>query len=173
MKVDCPGRYIYEEKETRRLLHQWAGSERKLVVGQFTFWRAGNRLQRSLGGLLRALVHYILEDLQHLTPLVFPQHCNTLSTLHWSNQLVLDIQPGEIREAFQYLTCARDELRNYCFCFFIDGLDEFQDSNPMENHRLLMKGLQSWTNLNPENLKLCVSGREEDPFMDLLSPNRG
>lgn len=39
----------------------------------------------------------------------------------------------------------------------------------MQNYRLLVKILQSWTDRNPENVKLCVSSRENDPFMDVFS----
>jgi hypothetical protein len=164
-------KYIIREKETERLLLLWAG-ERTLRIIQFFFWNPGTSLQKSLEGLLRCLVHALLESLPHLIPIVFPEHWNPRLALPWLRLPKIKIGYEAIMKAFQCITNALEEMSNYCFCFFIDGLDEFDDPNPMENHTLLAKNLLSWTTRNPDSIKLCVSSREEDAFINAFSADQ-
>ena len=46
-------KFLFEHRQTARLLAQWAGSK-KLVCASFFFWKPWNQLQRSMEGLLRA-----------------------------------------------------------------------------------------------------------------------
>jgi len=54
-------------------------------------------------------------------------------------------------------------------CFFIDGLDEFDDSGLNETHRMLVDHLQAWVAQSSGNVKLCVSSRTQLPFTDRFS----
>jgi hypothetical protein len=56
-------------------------------------------------------------------------------------------------------------------CFFIDGLDEFEDATSGHHmtHGRLAEQLQSWAGHSDGNVKICVSSRIEAPFMDNFS----
>lgn len=59
-------------------------------------------------------------------------------------------------------------LGDYCFCFFIDGLDEFRTTT-LVDRRELVRLLTDLTNSASGSFKICVSSRVENPFMDLFS----
>ncbi|KAJ6003064.1 hypothetical protein N7451_005611 [Penicillium sp. IBT 35674x] len=65
------------------------------------------------------------------------------------------------RNAFSRLIKEASSSGSY-FCFFIDGLDEFEGDNI--DHWNLSQNLQSWT-AKAENIKLCVSSRPHIPFV--------
>ncbi|EHL02055.1 hypothetical protein M7I_2010 [Glarea lozoyensis 74030] len=60
--------------------------------------------------------------------------------------------------------------RNHCFCFFIDGLDEFEE--PFKDSKDMINLLISWTEVAPEDVKICVSSREYNAFQDSFSDER-
>ncbi|KAH8761434.1 hypothetical protein F5882DRAFT_467834 [Hyaloscypha sp. PMI_1271] len=55
-------------------------------------------------------------------------------------------------------------LRDYYFCFFIDSLDEFDD--PDTHQAMLAEKLRTWTDRNLNSLKIYVSSREENAFLN-------
>ncbi|SCV33631.1 related to small s protein [Fusarium fujikuroi] len=71
----------------------------------------------------------------------------------------------DISEAFDLLVRSENICANYSFCFFVDGLDEYQ-IRTQADHMDLVERLHSWTTAFPSNVKLCVSSREEHPFME-------
>jgi hypothetical protein len=52
--------FVYDEERTRDALKVWAG-QKKLLKPAFFFWNAGAEMQKSIGGLIRSLLHQILE----------------------------------------------------------------------------------------------------------------
>jgi hypothetical protein len=62
-----------------------------------------------------------------------------------------------------------NELKYLRICFFIDGLDEFDDSGVNETHGELAQLLLDWTNKSGGNVEMCVSSRIEAPFVANLS----
>ncbi|KAE9365563.1 hypothetical protein N431DRAFT_563443 [Stipitochalara longipes BDJ] len=162
-------KFIADHNETKTQLKEWAGT-RTLVVANFFFWKPGKPLQKSLEGLIRSLVHSILSKIPDLISTVFPQFWDPGKMFLWQPQTELKIPYETIRSAFKILVESSGYMQNYCFCFFIDGLDEFDD--PEEHHAMLASRLQRWTESNPEGLKICVSSREENAFLDQFSPQQ-
>lgn len=65
-------RLLSEHEETQDLLQEWAGSS-EVVLLSFFFWNAGNTMQKSQIGLMRALLHQLLDqsegvDLERIAP---------------------------------------------------------------------------------------------------------
>ncbi|OCL14092.1 hypothetical protein AOQ84DRAFT_281824, partial [Glonium stellatum] len=57
------------------------------------------------------------------------------------------------------------------FCFFIDGLDEYEET-PGEDYKDMIELLRSWTETASKDVKLCVSSREYSVFERYLSANQ-
>jgi hypothetical protein len=162
-------KFIANHKETKIRLKEWAGT-RTVVVAEFFFWKPGNPLQKSLEGLIRSLVHRILRTLPALISTVFPQYWDPGMMGPWQGQTELRIPYESVLFAFNQLIENNSGMRDHCFCFFIDGLDEFDD--PEERHAMLAERLHSWTDLNPDGLKICVSSREENAFLNEFPPGQ-
>jgi hypothetical protein len=86
----------------------------------------------------------------------------------WQIRHKLPLSNKSIREAFSRLISDRKLYKNYCFCFFIDGLDEYEGTH-QEDAKFLVDLLCSWTNLTPATVKICVSSREDNVFMNAFS----
>lgn len=81
-----------------------------------------------------------------------------------------EILDDEIKQAYGRLSKQWDDnsMGEYCFCFFIDGLDEYQATTAVDR-REMVHSLIKLANSASGNFKLCVSSRIENPFMDMLS----
>ncbi|KAH0536518.1 hypothetical protein FGG08_006614 [Glutinoglossum americanum] len=164
-------KFLCEHDRTTQLLNEWAGKEKTLIVARFFFWRAGEKDQRSLTGLLRSLLHDTLEQCPHLIPSVLPQTWQKIMSLDWRAQRKLHLSKKEIRDAFERLVRNRQLYQNRRFCFFIDGLDEYEETC-QEDYQDMVDLLFSWTKAAPADIKLCVSSREYDVFRNAFSDDR-
>ena len=63
----------------------------------------------------------------------------------------------------------RGTFENHRLCFFIDGLDEYQ-GRIQEDPKHLVDQLCGWTETHKDSIKLCVSSREYNVFMNAFSP---
>lgn len=144
-------RYLVNVEVTKAALSKWAGNER-LVIGSYFFWAAGNPMQRSQEGLLQTLVFQILRQCPDLISSVCPGRWDGLDSFHtglWDYH--------ELLEALNRL--AKQQLSPVRFCFFVDGMDEFDgDQRALVE---LLKGLA----LSP-SIKLCVSSRPWNIFVN-------
>lgn len=139
---------------------RWGG-----VVGYFSFWNLGQSpFQRNEEGLLRSLIYQVLcqtsfviqeaySDVQnsHLTnmdPLIDTDSLRTLENLFAKLQMILNHQ----------------EVDGVKFCFFIDGLDEY-DGSLAEAINLIRRLLSL------QRLKLCISSRHLPLFEDSFGLN--
>jgi hypothetical protein len=82
----------------------------------------------------------------------------------------LDIGHGEILAAFDRLIQKVDSYKDHRFCFFIDGLDELDDTQ--ERHADLVERLWKWVNGSSGAIKICVSSRKLPTFQNRLSPTQ-
>ena len=83
-------------------------------------------------------------------------------------QFKLPLSDKSVRKAFSLLTSDPRLYTNHCFCFFIDGLDEYEGTY-QEDCRTLVDLLSTWTKLAPTTVKICVSSREYNVFMNAFS----
>jgi hypothetical protein len=146
-------KFIYSHKRTRKCLARWA-KPLPVTTGIFYFWNSGTPEQRSQKGLLRGILFEVLRKHRELLPAVFPRQWAadyTIATEKFAKHRLAPISwtLSELKHAFSRIPLNRTVPMK--FCFFIDGLDEF-DGDYEEMAQLF----QSVT--TPE-LKFCVSSR--------------
>lgn len=140
-------------------------------MASFFFWKPGSPLQKSLAGLLRSLLHDTLKACPELIPEVLPKYWNQIKSMPWQVQTELHLPAPEIRAAFGRLIERRSLYKKHCFCFFIDSLDEYEGTY-QEDCKAMVELLCSWTEFAPADVKICVSSREYNVFMNAFSPDR-
>lgn len=135
-------------------LKEWAGTSRVIIASHY-FWSSGTSDQRSQRGLLRSLLYDVFRHC--------PDIISTTCPSRWKTALATtDTSPdawsmAELTSALQScLACSHLETK---FCWFIDGLDEYEGE-----HDSLCDFLINFT--KSPNLKLCVSSRPWNDFKD-------
>ena len=146
-------KYIYDDERTSNHLARWSPGNPPLTAA-FFFWNSGSKLQMSQNGLLRSLLFQLLSKCPALIQRIFPERWEVYSlfsrdSLPWSQQ--------ELQQAFKLL--AKDQISGEKYCFFIDGLDEFDG-----DHSNLIDLLKDVT--SSAHIKLCVSSRPWVIFED-------
>ncbi|KAK3678944.1 hypothetical protein LTR78_001397 [Recurvomyces mirabilis] len=164
-------KFLADHKRTRRLLRKWAKirddttkSEEvsRLAIASYYFWNSGFSIQKSLGGLLQSLLYQIF----HQCPSLLRSAC----TQRWEA-----LESGESRPdswTTEELSKAMDALLldsswTSHFCFFIDGLDEYEGTSG-EQHAMV-KGLDRLA-AHP-CAKVCVSSRPWNVFRTAYDKN--
>ncbi|KAH8895919.1 hypothetical protein GQ53DRAFT_819879 [Thozetella sp. PMI_491] len=161
-------KFLCTKRGTRIELQKWAG-QRTLVVANFFFWMPGSPLQKSLAGLCTGLLHSLLKTCPELIPQALPDVWAVAVAAPW--QVGSTISSVEAQKAFMRLMKCQLISNNHCFCFFIDGLDEFQETARVD-YLELTELLCTWTANAPGQVKLCVSSREYNVFMNKFSPDK-
>lgn len=162
-------RFLYQHQCTKAALEKWAGN-RAVVLAGFFFWSPGSDLQKSLAGLFRSILYRILEQCPEFIPIILPEQWAGASIAPLQAQFDVTISEKEIQNAFYDLIHSKSLYRRRCFCIFIDGLDEFQ-ATPQVDRKDLVNLLHSWADTSPA-VKLCVSSREDNVFMNAFAPER-
>ncbi|KAK3391380.1 hypothetical protein B0T20DRAFT_77908 [Sordaria brevicollis] len=139
--------FLAGHPRTKSFLEDWSGGN-ELIVASHYFWWAGTPMQKSYDGLLRSL----LFDIFRRCPSSIQEACPE----RWA-------KAGAPRAAFNSWTVAElgGALRAVAllqsssplrFCFFIDGLDEY-DGDHLELCGILKELVQAGT------IKMCLSSR--------------
>ncbi|KAM7183124.1 hypothetical protein V8F33_013795 [Rhypophila sp. PSN 637] len=134
-------KFIADHNETRNSLQIWAGAK-KLTIAAHYFWTPGTEIQRSYEGLLRSLSFVPYDGLPPLwgTPPV---------TRNGAFEILGDVLS----------TVAHQPDAPARYCFFVDGLDEYDG-----DHFEVCKILQDLA-MSP-NVKCCLSSRPWNVFSD-------
>jgi hypothetical protein len=135
-------KYVSDHEKTKTALKRWAGGDR-LFIASFYFWNAGLDMQKSQLGLLQSILHQILRFNPALVSQVCPNHQGSEP---W------DL--AELKDVFAHLVNATSSAK---FCFFVDGLDEY-DGSEWEIIDILKTLTQS------QNVKICASSRPWSAF---------
>ncbi|CZR68365.1 uncharacterized protein PAC_18264 [Phialocephala subalpina] len=163
-------KYLCEHKATIAMLKNWAVG-RNLVFANFFFWKPGSSLQKSLTGLFRSLLHDILQTSHELIQYVLPDQWRQMKSSPWHAMNETRFSDRDIQRAFLRLISDAKLYKDYCFCFFIDGLDEYEGTL-QDDTKSLVDQLCYWTTIAPNNVKLCVSSREYNVFMNAFPESR-
>ncbi|KAK5194316.1 hypothetical protein LTR92_005558 [Exophiala xenobiotica] len=143
-------KFIYLDPRTKFHLEKWAHntSASELIMADFFFWKSGAELERSQSGLLRALLYEVLRQMPEMMPEVLGRRWD-----EWIlDQLWTD---GELQSAFKII--GSQKTRSTKFCFFIDGLDEYDGLS----HEIA----QTVQDLSASpNIKVCVASRPWNTF---------
>ncbi|KAH6977383.1 hypothetical protein BKA56DRAFT_588189 [Ilyonectria sp. MPI-CAGE-AT-0026] len=166
---------ICRDARTNEALAAWAGSQ-QLILGHFFFWKPGSSMQRSLKGLTQSLLYTILEQVPELIESAFPNQWKRTRSIPWDNLCQVRLSLADIQGAFQSLIRNDQVYSSRRFCFFIDGLDEFDESNGLDpedrsTYADLIGLLSGWVQHRSE-VKLCVSSRDWNLFRGAFIPRQ-
>ena len=134
-------------------LKTWSAGQ-DLVLVSFYFWNAGNAIQMSQEGLLRSLLFQILSQMPAMISEISPTKWEALSLF---NQDPESFTESEMRDMLQ--SVVQKGCQDRKFCFFIDGLDEFEGDG-----KYLIRLFQGLT--SNQGVKVCVSSRPWVEFQD-------
>ena len=135
--------FIACKDDLKQMLEEWAGDS-KVIISSFFFWRPGTAQQKSINGLLRALLHQILSQSPRCFEMI------EINTYSWTDHRLEEL----IR------AIAKIGLEDVKFCFLIDGLDEFEGDEDSKGRLVaLIKSL-----VENKGIKALVSSRPE-PFL--------
>ncbi|KAN0101586.1 hypothetical protein V8E51_012096 [Hyaloscypha variabilis] len=138
-------KYICNHETTLEALGTWADGV-PLFTASFFFWNAGFPMQKSQLGLLQSLLYQVLRACPALITEVCPPKALK--------------EPWKRKELFEALTKVSSQTTLPAkFCFFVDGLDEYEGED--EDIITLLQELAS-----SSSVKICVSSRPWNVFVD-------
>ncbi|KAL8855295.1 MAG: hypothetical protein Q9178_008059 [Gyalolechia marmorata] len=146
-------KFIANDPRTRDLLGQ-SSSHDKTLIATFYFWLSGSKLQRSLKGLLCSLSRQImLENRVLFDSVCVEKTAPTKRSIHdWSDK------------ELQHLLMRLIDFSTGPICIFVDGLDEFDHGEDVDN---LLDLLETLASLG--KVKICVSSRPENYIIKRMS----
>jgi hypothetical protein len=164
-------KYIVDHPRTPMLLSDWSGAK-KLVISKFFLWRFGNREQKSFRGLTQGLLYAAVRSAPELIEFLFPQYWDPAGVISKSARMRVkfDITERDVTTAFNRLVggTVPEIIDRFRICFFIDGLDEF-DEHQGVSFLELRRQILHWSSRLPETLKICVSSRLWPVFEGMAS----
>ncbi|KAI0192012.1 hypothetical protein EV127DRAFT_492151 [Xylaria flabelliformis] len=152
---------------------KWSRDD-ELLIAKFFFWRVGAQEQKSMRGLIRGLLHQILCKVPKLSREIFLKETRNRLVNSFQRDSSAGLDSDEIIAAFSRLAdiSVSSSLRHLRICLFIDGLDEFDDIHINQSPRKLVGTLCRWAKSSHGHVKICVSSRIQEPFIDMLDASK-
>lgn len=151
-------KFLCDHVRTQEALSLWAYPWKCIISSHF-FWSVGTPMQKSQEGLLRSLLYDIFKQSPMVVEEVCPDRWAAAHQGRRDNELWT---LSELRKAIKRLAACRN--LGIKFCFFIDGLDEY-DGDHAEVIRIL------GTLSTSPHIKLCLSSRPWNVFEDTYGRN--
>ncbi|KAG4285027.1 hypothetical protein FPRO06_06287 [Fusarium proliferatum] len=150
-------KFVADHHMTMEALSRWAHPGRAIISSCY-FWNSGSEMQKSLVGLLQTL----LCDVFKCCPQLIESACPS----RWSQDVPLGEKwtESELRDAISRISEQKDVT--FRFCFFIDGLDEYESVNG--DHSDFCEYLMS---ISSQSIKICLSSRPWNEFTDAFGQN--
>ncbi|KAH7397492.1 hypothetical protein BKA64DRAFT_37798 [Cadophora sp. MPI-SDFR-AT-0126] len=143
-------KYLYGHSRTRELLKPWSGPL-ALHVAAFFFWSSGTSEQKSLVGLLRALLYELLSKHKDNISTVLPEQ--------WEDEYAgSEDETWDHHWTLEKLIPAFHNFRSLTglkICLFVDGLDEYEC--PDESHDDIASFFVDLA--ESSGIKICLSSR--------------
>jgi hypothetical protein len=155
---------VSQDNRTRERLMEWAGDS-QLIIAKFFFWKPGSRLQKSWEGLFRSLLYESLKVAPKLVEKVLPKQWEEIKSSP-VQQPDDNFSLQDLQDAFERLR----EIEGYRICYFIDGLDEYEKTANAD-YVDMAKKLYQWSE-SGRNIKLCVSSRQDNHFINRFPENQ-
>lgn len=146
-------KYLISHQATESNLLAWANGA-KFATASFFFWNAGNHMQKSQEGLLQSLLYEVLRKCPELVQVVCPNRWD------WADRDFAMNGTWDLVELSETMNrLAHKKSMSAKFCFFIDGLDEYDGF-----HADIVNILGILT--QSANIKVCLSSRPWNIFED-------
>lgn len=138
-------KYLVSHPSTSQKLRAWAGNN-EVSIASFFFWNLGLPMQKSEQGLFQTLLFQVLRENLDLIEELCPDRDNLVP---WTRR--------ELAEVFDRISSF--DFGSKRFCFFIDGLDEYdgEEDDVIQTIRKLA---------SCPNIKVCISSRPWNAFQD-------
>ncbi|KAH6647760.1 hypothetical protein BKA67DRAFT_694764 [Truncatella angustata] len=111
------------------------------------------------------------QECPDMIPTVLPDLWKQVTSLPWQASANLQFRAEDARLGFARLLQCRNVYDEHCFCFLIDGLDEYQETH-QEDYKAMIELLSDWTSTAPSYVKLCVASREYNVFLNFFDKNK-
>lgn len=147
-------KFLANASRTRDCLTDWYPNDQVLIVTYY-FWLSGSHIQRNLKGFLCSIIRQTIIKNERLLDTLLDEHPKLLEKRNNN-----DWDPEELQTLLTRLTL----LRTLPICYFIDGLDEFDQDEDIESVLSLVKEISS-----AGKTKFCVSSRPENYISTRLS----
>ena len=180
-------KYIYHDPRLKQYLRLWAKDIPLVSIGFFIWDRGKSMMHKSREGMIRSLLHQILEQHQNLIPVVFPKKriggyatrtaANAEDRSKHEESLTWDWS-----ELFAALTLVTNEqfLKEQSIpmrlCVFVDGMDEYRtfEDPGLSQNELVSRRTKGYTEIvelfrqlaKSGVIKLCLSSRPLVEFRD-------
>jgi hypothetical protein len=148
-------KYLVDKDTTTEMLREWDPS---VTILSFFLWSSGGKLQKSIQGLLCALLSQILHPDEELTCTLMAGDPGLLE------KRTYDDWSDEELESLLVKAISTSKRR---VCMFLDGLDEIDRKEGPFPLVKLVETLESKT-----GAKLCLSSRPEAEFQDVFGTQR-
>lgn len=150
-------KFLNQSPQLRASLDVWAEG-RQLFIANFYFWITGTRMQKTQEGLLQSILHEILRQEPALIPRVVP--------MRWEQDGLFyeNLQPWTLPELYDALETVIREKPAACFCFLIDGLDEY--AGDAGEQGLFADKIQQLA--SSSMVKVCVASRPWTAFENVF-----
>lgn len=125
------------------------------MFASFFFWKPGFPLQKSLDGLYRGLLHHVLSSNSELIPEVLSDEWKRIQSTPWQLREKVKFRPQETLDAFKRRIGNDAIYKSHCFCFFADGLDEYEPAID-KDFPSVVNMLKKWTTENRDSVKTCM-----------------
>ena len=151
-------KFIVEDERTSQALSSWANGKECIILN-FYFWLSGSKLQRTKKGFLCSLLHQLMSNDGNLIESVFHNNRSLAQ-----KRTIGDWSPTELKNAFHFALKQLEQSSKVCI--FLDGLDEFDQNDDVDQ---LLDLIEEYA--HSKNLKFCVSSRPDASIEKRLSGN--
>lgn len=155
--------FLCRDKRTIDALTTWSG-RKDILMPKFFLWSGGTTIQKSFEGLLRSLLWQILDAFPEMN--ILPNDVESRSEQNRSiSHEHYSIGAWTKCRLQRTLQKVIEQLQSSCcFCFFIDGLDEFDEDE--DDLIAFVRDIVSST-----GVKVCSSSRPHKAFEDAFGPS--
>ena len=141
-------KFLINDERTSKALEIWSGGQNCMILN-FYFWLSGTKFQRSMKGFLCSL----LRQLVSTNEIVLGGILQTHKTMTKKRSLG-DWSTGELRKMLEF--AIESVNRTSTICIFVDGIDEFDQDEDVQQLLDLIKELSE----SPRT-KFCLASRPE------------
>ena len=141
-------KFLVNDERTSKALDVWSGGQSCMILN-FYFWLSGTKFQRSMKGFLCSLLRQIASTNESVLGSILQTHTTIIQ-----KRSLGDWSTGELRKILGFAVELVNRTGN--ICIFVDGIDEFDQDEDLQQLLDLVKELAELP-----RTKFCLSSRPE------------